>query len=323
MAHAIHTQKVTPADELRNLLNECEKRAVNIRGSGADQARELLQWLDLIHERLPELEASGLNMQPERVRWEAVLGAVRRHEKELRRELEPLGGLESLRRQLPAEPDPDRWWWWLDQHAAERTRRRLSRGLITVIALVALVLAARWLFNYLFPVDPNVLASYDLQTEAERLIEEGNYEQAVQNFQEALTYTPDDEDPQIWLVALYDVTGRSDESRALLDKLLTRYDPSTVYAELAQRYYLLQQYETSLAYAQKAIDANPENPEAYLAAGGAYEALGDFVQAMASFEQASDIAERLDMPELQALARVRMAELLQRRPVAPFLTPEG
>ena len=79
MARTVPPPYLTAVDELRYLLDAAEKRAINIRGAGAERAGELLAWLDRIDALLPELEASGADVRAEQGRWPGVQGVVRKH----------------------------------------------------------------------------------------------------------------------------------------------------------------------------------------------------------------------------------------------------
>lgn len=313
MARSISTTQLTPADHLRGLLDGAEKRAVNIRGVGADPALELLQWLDEIDALIPELEVTGVNIQPELGRWQGVQGAVKRHGNHLQRELRPLGGLAALRAEQDEAPPEDRWWWWLDVTGRRNTVKRLRNGLILITAIVVVLVAGAWLFQKLFPVDPAVQESYRLQTEAEQLVFDGGDPALIlEKMEAAATLTPDDLDIQAWLLVLYERQGQTDRAETIRQRLLAAYPPSDIYTQLAQAYLQLGYFEQSLNAAEKAIAENPDNAAAYIAAGMAAESVGDRVGAMTYLQEASAVAERTGETELQAIARIQLAQLLQR-----------
>ncbi|NOZ73200.1 MAG: tetratricopeptide repeat protein, partial [Chloroflexi bacterium] len=305
MARTIPYPSLTPADQLRHLLDASEKRSVSIKGEGADAAEELLQWLDRIATLLPELEAEGVDLRAERVRWEAVLGAVRRHEHELRAELAPIGGLKALRERQTTPPPPDHWWWWLDEAARERRKKQLQRFAITVIAIIVIFFVGRFVVNKLFPVDPNVIQSMELRNEGDRLIQEGDLQGAIAQYEAALAVLPDNNDTKVWLVVLYTLTQQPDKAAQLLKELEASLPPSNLHTSLAQVYIQLGKAEQAIPLAQAAISEDPQNPTAYLTLGSAYEALGDFRNAADQFELAAKMAEEQQQTEIQAVARIR------------------
>ena len=75
----------------------------------------------------------------------------------------------------------------------------------------------------------------------------------------------------------------------------------------------MEQPQKALELAQAAIDANPDNPRPYMALAGAYEQLDRLSDAIDALQIASDKAEAQNMTELQAVARMRLGFLLQRR----------
>jgi hypothetical protein len=119
MARAIQDGRVTPADELRELLAECEKLLANLRGHGSNSLN-LLRHMDRIAALLPELEGGGADLRSEAGRWEMLQSAVRTNKARIVRQLRGVGGLPALR----AEAHPDgreQWWWRLDQEVASQT----------------------------------------------------------------------------------------------------------------------------------------------------------------------------------------------------------
>ena len=312
MARSVSTTQLTPADELRRLLDDAEKRAVNVRGVGADQALELLRWLDDIDALIPKLQDMGTNIQPELGRWRGVQGVVRRYASNLRRELRSLGGLAKLRAEQAEPPSEDRWWWWLDVTGRQNALKRVRKGAFTIIGIIVVLIAGAWLFQKIFPVDPVLQESYRLQTEAEQLVFDGGDPAIIlQKMEAAAALTPNELDIQSWLVVLNENQGRLDRADALRKQLFDTFPPSTVYTQLAQTQLQLGNYEQALRSAEQAIEADPDDAAAYMVAGLAAESLGDRVAAMTYLQEASDVAERTGNAELQAIARIQLGQLLQ------------
>lgn len=314
MARTIPYQSLTPADQLRHLLDVSEKRSVNIKGMGPEAATELLHWLDHIDTLLPELEAGEIDLRAERVRWEAVLAAVKRHEHELRTELAAVGGLKALRQSQPTPPPLENWWWWLDVAAQQRRKKRLQRLALTLTAIVAIFFFARLAIKKFFPVDPQVVQSMELRSEGDRLIQAGDLPGAIAQYEAALAVLPDDNDTKVWLVALYTLTQQPEKAENLEKELNEALSPSDLHTALAQVYTQLGDPQRALPLAQQAISENSKNASAYLTLGGVYEALGDFRSAADQYERSAQIAEELELPEIQAVAKMRLAMMLQRLP---------
>ncbi len=328
MARSIPRQTRTQADELRDLLETSYTIAVNVRGAGADQARALLDHLDRIFELLPQLEARDVDLRAERVRWQEVQGAVRRHAGDLRAELAPLGGLRTLREALPSQPSPEeRWWWWLDVTAQKNLRKRILITGAVIVGILALMVGGVWAFNKLFPVDPQVSIAYEHKSNADNLVLTGEFREALTELEAAYQATPDDPDILSMMAALYDLTDQEDKALPILRKLYDAYPPSIVDSNLAQAYSAAGAPEKALALAQQAIEEDPANPQGYLAAGMAYEARGDAEAAMDAYQKAAEAARAAGDYESEAFAKIRLATLLQKpalqTPEAATASPGG
>lgn len=312
---ASNKMQLTPADELRHLLDEAENRAVNLRGVGPDKATQLLLWLDRIDALIPELEAIGVNIQPELGRWEGVQGTVQRYAANLQRELRPVGGLAQVRAEQPQAPPQDHWWWWLDVTGRKNTIKRIRKSVIWIVGIAIVVIGGIWLFQILFPVDPAVQESYRLQIAAEQLMMDGGDPALIlQNLEEAAALMPGQMDIQSMLVVLYEELGNQDRADAIRQQLFDTFSESDVYAQLAQTYFERSDFKKALAFAKIAIEANPDNAVAYMSAGLAAEALGDRMSAVGYLTEASEVAERTDEVELQAIARIQLGQILQSPP---------
>jgi hypothetical protein len=110
MARAIDSGRVTPADELRELLGAAEDRAVDPRAGGG--VPELFHWMDEIAQLLPALAADGVDLKAERARWQTLQAQVYRRGHRLLAAWPRPSSLAEARSTM--QPDPTHWWWWLD-----------------------------------------------------------------------------------------------------------------------------------------------------------------------------------------------------------------
>ena len=323
MARSLSSAPLTPADELRQLLGEAEKRAVNVRGSGPEQALELLRQLDAIAVLLPRIQAQGVSLQAEEGRWQTVQGAVKRHARDILREAGKGGGLERWRTDLPESPPPERWWWWLDVSSRQRTLKSLRKSGMALALILLLLAGGVFLFRKLFPVDPALAESYRLQTDAEQLVMEGgDLSIALEKLEAANALTPDDPSILAWLVGLQQVQQQPQQAEARRAQLFEVASPSSAHTLLAETYARLHDFQRAADHAQQAIAADPDNAAAYLAAAGAALGRNDVQQAIRYLQSASDVAERTNDPQVQALARIQLATLLQKATLpTPKLTP--
>jgi tetratricopeptide (TPR) repeat protein len=307
MVWPVPTGKLTPADELRDLLGRVERRLANVGSASAEQLLELMGWLDQIVTLIAELEAQGVDLRPERTRLESIEGILRSKAGQIVRRT----GLALARRREEVKPDESHWWWWLDRFVLIRTRQRLQRMLIGLAVVAILIVGGYAAFHYFFPTNPNVEKAQGLQLTAERLAMEGNWAGAEEQLLQALEYTPDDAILWTWLGVVREKQGNqagADEaftkarslSQTELDYLLAK----------GQVYIQSNQGDKALAEAEKAVKLAPDSAQAHFLLAGAYELLGRQLEAIQEFEKTAALAEEKE-PQLVVLARMRMGMLLQ------------
>jgi tetratricopeptide (TPR) repeat protein len=84
-----------------------------------------------------------------------------------------------------------------------------------------------------------------------------------------------------------------------------------------QTYLRMGQGEAALADAQAAITLNPKSAIGYLLFGQANEALENYQEAIAAYQQAGTLADAQNNPQIAAIARMNLATLMQRLPLQP------
>lgn len=312
MARVLQPGQLTPADELRELLASSEKLVASLRGSG-EGVLGLLENMDRLDALWPELESAGVDLRPEAGRWETLQAAVRRRGRQLVKELRPSGGLPALRAQR--RPDGNAgWWWYLAESTAAADRRRgLRAGLIAAGVLLAGV-AITFLFERLFPVDPNLRAALDRQSAGElKIQQQGDYAGALADFRAETELQP--RDPDAWLrlgatqQKLGDTAGM-EESFARARGLLTAGAGFDLAA--GQIYFTLGMLDEAQAALDAGLAAAPTNALGHYTLAAIYESRGQPRAAIDALERAADLAEAQDQPQLTAMARYRMAMLLQQ-----------
>ena len=312
MARALRYEQLTPADELRERLTACEKELANLRGSGAG-ARVLLEDMDRISALWPVLEAAGLDLRPEAGRWETVQAALKRNARRLLKELRTSGGLAAVR--LQQHPDGQCGWWWrLDEAIARENKGRAVRTSLTVATIIVAVLAAYFLFRLLFPVDPNLKAAMDLQSAGEMTIQNsGDFAGALADFRSATSFLPNDAETWLRLGVAQEVVGDQTGMNESYQRAraLTTSDSDFQFTR-ASVYFTLGLLDKAEADAQASVAAAPENPYGYYLLSSIYETLGQGQKALAVLQRAIDLAETQQQTELSAMARYRMAIMMQQ-----------
>jgi cytochrome c-type biogenesis protein CcmH/NrfG len=317
MARAIKDGQMTPADELRVLLADSETFLAGLRGKGA-AAVELLENMDRISEIWPILEASGFDLRPESGRWETLQGLVRKNSSQLLHEMRVGGGLPAARQQRYGSAQAP-WWWYLAEDASAQRIQGLRKGVIIAAAVLASGILLVFLVRHFFPVDPKVQASMSRVMAGQQKVQnEGNFESALADFQEATTLTPNDAEAWMWLGATQQKLGLEEAANASfkhardlvgkdLEFWLTR----------APIYISVGMLDAGKADLDAALALDPENPQAHFHLASFFEAQGQLEQAAAELEKTSTFSEKRDMAELTALSRYRLAMLLQQIQVMP------
>lgn len=307
MARALPPTTLTPADELRDLLDRAERRVVNLRGTGKD-AVLLLDWLDRIAVLAAQLEAEGADLRPERGRLETVEAKLRERAGQLVRE----AGAAFQRARQEAEPTPDRWWWYVDEIAAERRKQQLRRLGLMALGLAGVAVVIWFVFNVLFPVDPKIAAVQRLRGEADRALSQGDLEAALAAYEEASQIDPEDPALTIWVGVLQERLGRKEMAEEKYREAeVVAGDRVRFLLERARVYGFVGQLDEALADTDEVLALNPNSAEGYYLRATTLEAQGKMAEAIDAYQRASDLAENTS-PELAALARIRLGYLLQR-----------
>lgn len=301
----------TPADALRRTLREAEEETtLLLRGRG--ELLPLLRRLEAVAEGLRTLEAEGIDLRPERTRWESLCTQVQRGaERLVRHAQEGSKALQEVRQEL--QPPEEHWWWRLDLLAAEQRRRRAARTARAVgIALLVLALLGGAAYLFLRP-DPLTAQKLRLYAAAERAIQEGRWEEGIARYQEATAVDPQDPEPWLRLGWAQERIGDEEGARASFQEAASRFaDPFAYELALARLYVEAGDFARAMPHALRATELNPESPHAFYVLASAYEGSGRFAEALQALETCEKLAEAQGDMELVAMSRVRVGTLLQR-----------
>ena len=317
MAIAPKAERVTPADDLRQLLSQSEDRLINL--SHPASVADLYGWLDQIAALLPHIQATGINLRAEEARWQSLQERLATRGSQVLRAWK--GGAALRKARQAVDPDESRWWWWIDQLVAQRRRQRLRRAAVMSAAALAIVVLVGVVLQRLFPVDPAVRAAYRLQLQAETALGAGDLAGGYLALQQAIELTPDNSGLLILHGAVADLEGDQEAAeqswqRALA--LLNGAEPAFL-TERGLAFVRLQQPDRAIDDLNAAIALDPSSARAHLVLGSALETDGRLHDALAAYEQASMLAEAANNPELTAMARVQIANLMPRLPAAPVI----
>ncbi len=315
MAHDIRRETGTPAEELRQLLDQSERLLPDLRSS-AGATPQLLANLDRIAVLFAELEAQGMDLRPERGRWEGLQRAVNNR---IGFVVRSLPDWDAARQQ--AQATPDRPWWYLDRTLAATRRRSRQRLLLTVAAVVAVIALLIVVWRALFPVDPAVAAAQRAMEMAQRHVRLQEWEAAYASFTEAAQATPSDAIPFIWLGILEEQLGDASAAAGHFtqaEQLLGH--PVRFRVEKSFAYNQVGRYPEAETEARAAVALDPNSPHAHYVLAGALEQQDKIDDALLEFDLASQLAEQVDA-NLAALARIRLATLMQAAPFREAAAP--
>jgi tetratricopeptide (TPR) repeat protein len=302
-----------PADELRERLSQLEEADAAIKLMDSTQALNLLQNLDWIAQRFEELEAGGMDLRPERGRFQTVKGQIEKKPSVL---LRAIGGPTALvqHRSAPAPPRENSWWY-LDEIAEVQQKKTLRRYGIILAVIVVIIGALVLLFNTVLKPSPEAIARLNAQNDANFAIDEGDFELALTILEDGLNKVP--EDPSLLILKGVVQQELGDEAAAAeifaqVQEMLD--DPTALYLMRARLYLRMNQPEKATQEIEVALDLDEENAMAWLLLGQALVVQGHYYDALQSYEIASDIAFETDENEVYVLSKMALGQLRQSPP---------
>ncbi len=302
---------LTRADELRSYLSRLESQVGRL-GYGAGQgAIDIPDLFDRAHSILHEYKQAGHPLLEEQIRFDEVSAQFRQKTKQF---LTEIGGVQALiTKRKQRNPDSSRSWWYVDQQLADQRKSNITKtARLAGIVLIVLVIGALVYQRFLAPDKATVQQITYIQA-AEQMAQEGNFQQALINVNQALRVVPGDPETLVFKGILQQSLGQktdADQTFAQAEKALNSLEQFLLLR--GQRYYTLNQNEAALGDAQAAIHINPDSSEGYLLAGEAYENLGKFQEALSAYQKASSLSEAQNNASLDAFVRMRLAMLMQR-----------
>ncbi|MBE0478749.1 tetratricopeptide repeat protein, partial [Candidatus Aerophobetes bacterium] len=190
------------------------------------------------------------------------------------------------------------WWWYVDEiikSEKRRAKRRwIKRGTIVAGVLISLYLV----LTYAVPKPDPYTSSI---SEADRLLEEGKINPALEAYQRAMDIDP--EKPTAYLMAgvIYGFLGEKETAEKHFTEAKKRSTSlHDFYLQRGMSWIRLGQFSAAQEDAEKAVEINPESAEAHFLLGNAYEAQGNIAKAIAHLSIVSDMDAD---PKLTVMAR--------------------
>lgn len=310
----VQEKNLGPVDDLREELSRLEEVVPGLKLMDPTQVLKLLHDLDQVIATFEKLDPEGDALAGEWSRFKSVQGRLKKNARKL---LKLVGGAETLVQQRPQPAPPaDHWWWYLDEIVAEQRRRSLKRtGIFSAIALV-IVGVVVILFNTILKPSPEAVVRLNAENDAYAAIEvDADFETALAAIDEGLEAVPDDPSMLVIKGVLLELLGRepeADDVSLLLQEIFN--NPIEYHLARAQVYLRTGQFEQAERDAQAALELNDEFARGWLLLGQSLEMQGNYLDAMKTYQIASDIAFENDENEIYVMTRMALARLTEAIP---------
>lgn len=308
MAQSVDSNATNPAVALRELLGRLERIAVK---PVPESVEELLTGMDTVAANLEQLEAAGMDVRAETVRFDNLQRRLASQTRDTARAAARLpGGMDALR---TAHPPADAAWWQADHAQAASVRRTLYTVAATLAGAVVVLGVVYWLFTYAFPPDPRAVALINATNDIDRRIATSDWPGALQIAETAYAQWPDDSELAAWVGVLAEKNGdRPRSAQAFVDvKRLTAAEPARYWLLRSEIFARVGDSATAFESAQAALRLGPENPEATFAVGRTAAEAGDRAMALEYLDKTFQLAEESN-PQLALNARVLWGTLIQQ-----------
>jgi tetratricopeptide (TPR) repeat protein len=297
----------TPADSLRDLLGEAERLGVNLRGAGP-RVVQLAHLLDQTADLLAEMEAAGVDLRAERGRCETVYRQLRRQKGRFLAE----AGKTFQEERAAIAPDRARWWWFLDEELALERRKRLRRVLLWGGVLIVGCVISWLVYDRFIAPPPEVQQAYRYSTTGEGLVEEGDLEAALAEFEAAIALTPDDPTLWLWKGVIHSQLDQMEQAEEAFLTARSLYGEGTGFLQDRSMIYLrIGEVDAAVADVEQIIAQEPQSGVGYYLRANVGTAREDYAAAVDDLDQAAELAQAAGDTQLEATARVQRAMLLQ------------
>ena len=298
---------LTPSDRLRESLDEAEQSVVSLRGTGPP-VLGLLHLLDRIADLLTELDAGGVDVRAERVRFDTVQRQLRRRQRQFLIEADTAFQEERV----AVGPDQARWWWFLDEAVARQRQDRLRRALAWGLGLVFLCVVVWLVYDRFIAPPPQARQSFQHSAAGEGLVEEGDLRAALVEFEAAAAMTPDDPMLWIWQGVIHFELDEPDEAQAAFDTARSLCETEADFLlDRGLAYLRVGDLAAASADVERTITMNPSSAMAYYLRASVALEREDYAAAVADLERAAELAQEAGDSQLEATARVQRAMVMQ------------
>lgn len=324
----LQEKKLGPADELREKLDELGETHFGIKSMDSTRALALLRDLDWVDSNFNELEAGGMDLRPERGRFQSIQGGL---EKKAGSLLDAVGGPTVLREHRPSPPPPpERWWWYINELVAANRQRQMRRVIIGLVVVLLIFGGLILVFNTILAPSPEAIARLNAENDAYLAVEQGDYSGALAVLEKGLAEVPGDPGLLIFKGVVQQALGEEEAAIGTFAEVRELIvDLKEFYLARAQLYLRMNQPEQAQRDAMAALELDEEFARTWLILGQALEFQGGVLEAMQAYENASQFAFDNQENEVYVLSRMALARLSQAPPPLPgeeatdeIVTPE-
>lgn len=294
---------------LSSELDRLETKVGKIGLNSPEAARSILADMDSVSQRMEALESEASRKQAS-AQFAGISGKLRRDAGVFLRDL---GGAAALKKaREAANPSEDHWWWYLDAYLAEKRMAALKRSLITFGVIAAALVVLGIVYNRFFAPDPKVAARYGYEQSARDALINGNLDQSMIEIAQGLAISPDD--PTLLMLRGVVEEKQGNQAAAQQDYAASQNGFGSQEPFLlarGQAYSMANMQNQALADAQAVLQMDPKSAEAYLLTGQVYESTQRYKDALDSYNKGFDAANASGQTELAAMAKMRMAMVMQ------------
>jgi tetratricopeptide (TPR) repeat protein len=273
------------------------------------EALELLQTLDQAYFLFHQLETAGLNLLPEKGRFDAIQNSLKNKANTI---LKALGGPAVLAEHRPQPaPERERWWWYIHEMVAARNQRMLKRMMLGVIVVGVILGGILLAFETVLAPSPETVARLDAENDGLARFEEGNYQEALAAVEKGLAVVPDDANLLIFKGILEEVLGQEGEAAQAFQAAQANLaaDPTAFYLGRGQLYLRIGEFEKAKADAQQALAIDDKSSVGWLLLGQVFESQNDKFESMSAYERASELALADNNYQVVVLARLGLGRM--------------
>jgi tetratricopeptide (TPR) repeat protein len=227
--------------------------------------------------------------------------------------LRDLGGKEALRRlRVERTPPAENSWWFLDEWLAQRRRESTRKNLrsLGITAMVLVILAV--LYQAFLAPDPALLAQLRHEQSSRDALMTGNFAEALAQVEQAEQYDPQNVELLVLKGVILQLSGKTEQAGPVFNQAEQAAESREYFLlTRGQTYLMAGDLDAAMADVDMVLAENPQSPSGYLLVAQVYENQGEYLRAYDSYQQSSSLANAQEQPEIAALARTRLAYLVQ------------